>query len=207
MENINNLNQHEITPENLNFKLINDGLGFHKKSINEKKVIKAKPKHDQVIISNNDVPINDLAAFYRRDNELINEKDEVTTEVNHHVASTSKRFIAWMIDLTLLLMVNIMLVLTSSLVLPIKTKITFVIANFPLGFMIFPLLYILYFSITEKAFGGSIGKKIMRLKIIAKDKLTVKLLLARMVYSIASFGLYNLLKLSDKLTNSKVIHE
>jgi hypothetical protein len=206
MNDFNSFDHNSNNTPVLPFKLINNGLGFHKKKLELKRV----KSNDSLIQENSKsidmIATSELAAFYAASSNHPIEEVKIEQVQCCIEAKLSARFIAWSIDLIFISLINCLIVSSVLLFFPVQSKLLFLQSNIFSIVMILPVLYLVYFALTERVFKASCGKMIMNLKLHSTQRLiSLNLLVLRILYSLASFGLFNLLGLHDKLTGVRVI--
>ncbi|MAX66481.1 MAG: RDD family protein [Bacteriovoracaceae bacterium] len=235
----NTENDIERLIDDFDFKPITDGLGFHH-SIQNKKDVKVNLKKQSMDLqseleqrishmtaqkSENQSSVNmgELAPFYGDSKE---EKEaEVSTQVklfseeekspNYYMAQNSERFLAWVIDITLI--VTTMLFTFSSIIyfanIPLSQVSLFAASSEVLvSFLLLSVMfYVFYFSFLDKTHYSTLGKHLVGIRIVSHrghDEVSLLQSLLRVsicLFSIFLLGLPVMLKMHDRLTETDVI--
>ncbi len=217
------------------FKPITEGLGFHhsvkdkkevaislkKKSLDLKRDLDLRTKQltKEVIKNSESIDMGELAPFYNKvetqNISEINLETEDSYEQEITTVSMIKRFSAYLIDVSLLT-ITLSCAFIASLY---STGMSFgnakSILSDPVNGILFgtisSLFYILYFTFFDKSSFSSIGKRLLNIKLTSLEgELTLIQTFYRSslsLISLLSFGLFNILKLEDKLTNTTVVSE
>ena len=220
--------------EELNFKPITKGLGFHH-SVKDKSEVRTSLKARSIDLkkdfakkqieieksksnfnTQNKVNMGELAAFYNEP-----EIEEVTTlfveasnDSTVELATVANRFGAWLVDLTLIFSMQIILIGTVVVTakIPLDTFDSLVPANGTLeSFSILTaMFYIFYFTFFDKTNFSTPGKNLLGLKLIAvteSEKVSILQSFSRSLISLISIpllGLVSLLNLTDSWSDTKV---
>jgi uncharacterized RDD family membrane protein YckC len=217
------------------FKPITDGLGFHHSVKDKKDIaislkqkssdlkrdlnIRTRQLAKESKITSETIDMGELAPFYKKETnktiqtiELNFEREDVSKEEVETV-NIFKRLSAYTIDLSLLF-TSLSVAFVASLY---STGMSFNTAKSllrdPLSFILFSvitsLFYVLYFTFFDKGSFSSIGKRMLNIKLVSLEgELTFSQTFHRSCLSLLSLfsvGLFNLLKLEDKLTNTTVV--
>jgi uncharacterized RDD family membrane protein YckC len=214
------------------FKPITEGLGFHH-SLKEKKEVQVSLKSKSVSLKNDiekratslkssfdsekadNINMGDLSPFYNKTQTSAEVETQIelsSTDLHEEVieASMISRTIAWAIDiimLTSIMLITITGILISS-DMPLEIINIFMLSDdLVVSFIaLSTMFYIFYFSFLDKTNYSTPGKRMMSLQVISDEgRLTIIQTFTRSVFSIASFGLFNLFKIQDKMTNTKVV--
>ncbi len=188
---------HEIDDilDNIDFKPITKGLGFHH-SLKEQKEVKVNLKRQSESLKNeietrmnqlniadsqtnkpNAVNMGELAPFYTetitetkvQETNLFTESEEVAVAYEDNEASMGMRASAWLIDFTIL--ISLMLVTFTAIIyfadLPMEFINTIMVSDdLAISFLVITtMFYIFYFSFFEKTNFSTPGKNIMGLKV------------------------------------------
>lgn len=214
--------------ENITFKPITGGLGFHHE-INENKEELARAKR---INSKNDnmkkyalenyikedkliVDMGELSPFYQDKIETfevksikISKQNELNQEECHFLDAPSfKRFLAWSIDTTIVTFGYMTTIYIAATAADIKLMS---VIDVELFYNTSPLLifyYLFYFTVMDKSRLSTLGKRILKIQLEQKG-LTINKTFIRSIITIVSFltlGLGSYLLLQDKLTDTRVI--
>ena len=215
------------------FKPLSDGLGFHH-SVKEKKDVAISLKKQSLDlkrdldlrtrqlnkrerIQSEDVDMGELAPFYKNKETSTFKEININLDKNYEseleTAPMIKRFSAYMLDISLLFvtMVSAFIgsIYASNLTINDASSILSDNLSAALLLAIGALFYSLYFSFFDRSEFSTIGKRILGLKLVSSSgKLSFYQTLFRSTLSIVSLftlGLFNILKLEDKLTDSTVI--
>ena len=220
--------------DDLDFKPITSGLGFHQKNNNPKPAFTDRVTPQAATVTQSapsnqslkhqptkgEVYQNDLAAFYNNATAtapVINQIEEQpeTTEVKRfRTAARSTRFFAYLADLVFITSLLSVVVVVMARV--IHMDIVSAWTNYPqeitpLVISLFVGFYLMYFSIFDKYPGASIGKSLFNLKVVKKvdqKPLTFSELFFRSLVTMASFltfGLFSYFDLQNKVTSSEVV--
>lgn len=223
----------EFNIDELDFKPINKGLGFH--HAEKEKIGQIKKGASAPIVSNiqatrqstvtsghsshNNLhtgPISpELQAFYGQKplhtfEKKNKEKVLITPVKKVFLASTAQLFGAWVVDF--LAITSMMILLAFSFALTVNVSVTELVSQMKLidavvFFILFSIMYLSYFSILDLA--QSPGKILLKLKLEGIDKgLTFKASLTRAAVSLVSvmlLGLPSLLDFSGKLSETRVV--
>ncbi len=217
--------------EELNFKPLTKGLGFHNKK-NEKNLsipttddlkLKAaslaealqKAQLNSTVLKNDqNVDRGDLTPFYspNKTHSLKEFKNE--NEVQYLEASVFRRFCAWFIDVAI---VSFLFVFTLSFIFlssfnNFEVLMSFLIEDEAYWFFlpVYFLFYIFYFSFMEKTQFSTIGKSLLKIRVV--DELDNPLSLYKSfframitLFNLFTLGLGSLLDFQGRLTASRVI--
>lgn len=220
--------------EELNFKPITKGLGFHH-SLKEKSDVRTSIKTRSLDLKKDfakrqlessrvskknlgkkEVNMGELSAFYSEPevNEVnINIVDEVDEAP---VVAMLSRFSAWAIDMMIILSMQLILIVAVIFTakLPMKTFDSLMLLDGILeSFTILTtMFYVFYFTFFDKTNFSSPGKNLLGLKIIGEtsNKVTLAQSFMRALISLLSMtliGLVSILGLTDSLTETKVIRK
>lgn len=218
--------------DDLDFKPITSGLGFHQKNSNPKPAFtervtpqSASQTPDKLVTSITQQPAaseiyqNDLSAFYNTSSILQEEAISPSTKKEKEVkrlkvASSGQRFGAFIADL---LFISSLL----SIVVVVMARIIHMDAlsawrNYPqeitpLVVSLFVGFYLMYFSIFDKFPGASLGKTLFNLRVVEKRNqkaLSFTQLFVRSFITLIGFlslGLFFYFDLQNKVTNSEVV--
>lgn len=217
--------------DNISFKPITEGLGFHndieekKSEVKAIKKIEIEPK-DNHALSNyfsteeKVVDRGDLTPFYQSKENAIKVsveevlEKEVTLESTHHEislnqyeVSKSVRLAAWVIDLTIVASLYFITFYSAISFVGQKVEmmmtLDFLFDSMPVALF----YYIFYFSFLDRTNFSTVGKNILGFKLDQKS-LSLKKTVARSIITLISLftlGLGSLLLLQDKLTDTSVI--
>ncbi len=209
------------------FKPITSGLGFHTQKTTEIKpafqesistIQISQPLMSPGMNVRKDAQVyqNDLSIFYNREAAAINNLApvaEIKTEKVYRLASKSYRVIAYSLDLALIASVlGIVLTIMSRLIEVDLMEVWTAYPNeiTPLVVTLFCGFYLIYFSIFEKTFTSTLGKSLLKLRVVNLDNRTPNFssLLLRSFIGLTNFvslGLFSYFDLQNKVTSSKVI--
>ncbi len=220
--------------DDLDFKPITDGLGFHH-SLKEKASVEVNMKSQQASLETDMVnrvkslqaesksmekPLHmgELSAFYDVTNEESEVSDLIIGENSAESVQTSLmsplhyRFFAWLIDISLLLTVMVFTI-ASILVfaeLPLETLNLFMLSDeLQVSFIsIFGMFYLFYFTLLDMTRFSTLGKKIIGIKVESTQARVsiVQTFLRALItmMSIPLIGLPALLRIDNMLTRSYV---
>jgi len=206
--------------DDLDFKPITSGLGFHHKASNPKPAFteRVTPQAASQVPAAGEIYQNDLSAFYNNNSTV---KEEITPSVvtkkevvRLKVASKGQRFGAFIADL-------LFIASLLSIVIVVMARIIHMDAvsawkNYPqeitpLVVSLFVGFYLMYFSIFDKFPGASLGKTLFNIKVVEKGSqkaLSFSQLLMRSFITLIGFlslGLFFYFDLQNKVTNSEVV--
>lgn len=220
--------------ENFEFKAITEGLGFHHGLEDEDQVETSLKKKSESLArdlnnrskllreknkTSKPVSMGELAPFYQDEAEntpiFKTEELEIVEEIKEEVmlASSVRRFCAYIVDLFLITL----LVVSYSAGVYVAAGIT--LSNLDLVFtpyfyqsvaITFFLFYLFYFTFMDTSYAGSIGKRVcgLRLTTIYSEKPSLKDSFLRSnlsLFSLLTIGMISLLKMDQKLLDTKVI--
>ncbi|MBD64118.1 MAG: hypothetical protein CME62_02850 [Halobacteriovoraceae bacterium] len=217
--------------EEFNVKPMTKGLGFHH-SLGSKKEVKSdlelhkkSLQHDLEKRSKSlkkrtetkPVHMGELAAFYEtQDKKTIQELPELIAKediVKTYDAGIGRRFVAWSIDVVLLLVMlsaTILGVLLFSEI-SLESFSAFIIADdlfISFGAMYF-LFYLFYFAMLDRTEHSSFGKKLLGIRVDGAygniDYITTFARTSLSLFSVLTLGLFTLLSLHDSFTGTKVL--
>ncbi len=213
-----------IEDMDFDFKPITSGLGFHhqkatelKPLITERTVAFSPIQSANQLKKDMSVYQSDLSMFYGRETQTEVGTPELSIpaveEKYFRLATSTQRFFAYVIDLTLVLallgaMLSVMARTISMDLMEAWTQYPNEIT--PLVVTLFFGIYLMYFSICEKASQSTIGKNALGLRVTGLDNRSLSLLslLLRSTVSLmnfASLGLFSYFDLQNKIAGSKVI--
>lgn len=216
------------------FQPITDGLGFHH-SVQEKQKISSDLKKKSLDLKRDlhsrqielakqareeEFDMGELNPFYKKEkNDSFIENLEIKLDkdiTNDFIsASKAKRVCAFVLDLTVISLLLVMSLVVSFTITNISTKEISYILNDPinkgfLSLMVF-FFYLLYFSFLDKSDYGTLGKRIFSLKLKSTaEKLSIGRVVLRSSLSLVSLltmGIFSLLKLEDKLTETMIVED
>jgi hypothetical protein len=215
------------------FKPITEGLGFHH-SLKEKKEVRANLKNRSVSLkddiekratslknsyepsNSSSVNMGDLSPFYAKTENTTAVETKIELALEENIvesvgeASLVSRMVAWAIDLimlTAIMLVTITGILISS-EMPLEIINIFMLSDdLVMSFIgLSTMFYIFYFTFLDKTNYSTPGKRMMNLQVCSKtERITIFQTFSRALLSVLSLGLFNLFKLQDKLTNTKVV--
>lgn len=201
--------------EDIPFKPINEGLGFHHSSKNMTNEMHIHKKvYEKAIHKNEDIAQNvpsELTAFYKTSITTPKVNREISlTDIREREASLIKRFTAFVIDLFVTslfcsVLLCLMFVSTNMSFMQFVTEITY----FPIS--IFPLtLFVLLYNICAISFGftQTVGQRVLKIKNKYLLQNTVLDICKRTQFELLSIlllGIPYLLKLDQKLFSNKVV--
>lgn len=217
--------------DNISFKPITEGLGFHndieekKSEVKAIKKIEIEPKDNHALANyfsteEKVVDRGDLTPFYQSKNDAIKasveevlEKEVLLEPTQNEIAlekfkvSKPVRLAAWIIDLTIV--ASLYFITFYSAISFVGQKVEMMMSvEFLLDSMPVALFYyIFYFSFLDRTNFSTVGKNILGFKLNQKN-LSLKKTIARSIVTVLSFftlGLGGLLLLQDKLTDTSVI--
>jgi uncharacterized RDD family membrane protein YckC len=235
MNNDNLNNEIDSLLDDFDFKPITEGLGFHH-SLKDKKEVKVNLKAQSVALKSDleerakvlkktapkaeqKVNMGDLSPFYANNTskevqQEIKISESVAPAVKVKEANIVTRFFAWAIDMIML--VAIMLVTITGILfateMPMEILNIFMLSDDLLVSFaaISAMFYIFYFSFLDKTNYSTAGKRMMGIKVESNSKrLTIIQTFFRTVVcmlSIVTFGLAHIVKIQDKITNTKVVN-
>lgn len=207
--------------DDLDFKPITSGLGFHHKANNPKPAFteRVTPQAASQVPASGEIYQNDLSVFYNNPSTL---KEEITPSitikekeiVRLKAAGKGQRVGAFVADL---LFISSLL----SIVIVVMARIIHMDAvsawrNYPqeitpLVVSLFVGFYLMYFSVFDKFPGASLGKTLFNLRVVSKGNqkaLSFSQLLMRSFITLIGFlslGLFFYFDLQNKVTNSQVV--
>lgn len=219
--------------DELDFKPITEGLGFHH-SIKEKKDLglslnsKKKELESDLLLRAErlregqepklkSTSMGELAPFYESETtkeiELSLNETEQANYSNDVEASLALRLGAWSLDLMILLTVT---VVTISAIIIFANLPLDVLSNLMISdditisaIALFSMFYVFYFSFFDKTLYSTPGKRILGIKVIALKgnvKLTQSFMRSLLTFaSVATLGLVGILKMQDRLTDTSVV--
>lgn len=208
--------------DNLDFKPITDGLGFHH-SLKEKKQVKTDLNQQSESLKNEfelrakelvreipqekkvatNIHRGDLTPFYEQEQEVqapleTLKLDEVEEEEITLFATMPIRFGAWLIDV-ILLVVSMVITFASIIYfadLPLETLSVFMVTDEIFSSLAFIGLsfYVFYFSVLDKTGYGTVGKNILGINIVdaAGKQMSLYISLFRTLLSLSSVLLLGL---------------
>lgn len=201
--------------EDIPFKAINEGLGFHHSTKNTSNELHIHKKvYEKAIQKNEDIAQSvpsELTAFYNTAGSTPKVNREISiTEIREREASLVKRFAAFLIDILVTtlfcsVLLSLMFISTNMTITQFATEITL----FPIS--LFPMtLFILLHNICAISFGFSqtIGQRLLSIKNKFTDENTVLDICKRTQFELISImilGIPYLLKLDQKLFSNKVV--
>lgn len=217
--------------DNISFKPITEGLGFHndieekKSEVKAIKKIEIEPKDNHALANyfsteEKVVDRGDLTPFYQSKDDAIKasveevlEKEVLLEPTQNEIAlekfkvSKPVRLAAWIIDLTIV--ASLYFITFYSAISFVGQKVEMMMSvEFLLDSMPVALFYyIFYFSFLDRTNFSTVGKNILGFKLNQKN-LSLKKTIARSIVTVLSFftlGLGGLLLLQDKLTDTSVI--
>lgn len=211
--------------DDFEFKPITSGLGFNQTQLTTeiKPAFVESPINKPVTqVTRATRPINndqmlyqsDLALFYNQ--ELNNNQNlipEQKKETEFRLASKSTRMLAYVLDLMFVCsVVSLVLVIMAGLIEVdlVETWMNYTNEITPLVLSLFTGFYLIYFSIFEKTYQGTLGKNLFSIKVVSEDNKLMGLnkLIIRSFISLLNFvslGLFSYFDLQNKVTNSKVV--
>ena len=218
--------------DDLDFKPITSGLGFHHKANNPKPAFTERVSPQAASQTptptapvrieqqaGTEIYQNDLSIFY---NKTLN-SSAATTAVSQEnepeikkmkTASASLRLGAFVADLLFIFSLLSIVVVVMARIIHMDAisawrnypqEITPLVSSLFVGF------YLMYFSIFDKFPGASLGKTMFNLKVVQKKNqkaLSFSQLLGRSVITLLGFlslGLFSYFDLQNKMTNSEVV--
>jgi len=215
----------DFDEDSFSFRPLTEGLGFHQ----ERHLKKSK-----IIVS----PTSTSASKFKTSRismsrELSNVNFTANSESKGHLSSSGEleilakssskeranwgyRLLAWLIDLTVVLLMLLPTMFFVVLIADINLENIFTIigpselAFFSTGLFLF--YYLFYFSILDLSEMGTVGKSLFRLKLEKIDRSRLKMAdtLIRSLISLASvfsLGFFSLIDLAGKLTETQIIHK
>jgi uncharacterized RDD family membrane protein YckC len=208
-----------LQDDDFDFKPITSGLGFHHTKTQEIKPVFTDRIH-QASVPTTSLPIknemnvyqNDLSLFYS--SEIIDKKEKIIPEEKIiRLASPSSRVGAYLLDLLMVLsLLGIVLTVMARTISMDLLKVweMFPQEITPLVLVLFAGFYLIYFSIFEKSESSTLGKSILKLRVVDLEHkpLPFATLVVRTFISLANFlslGLFSYFDLQSKVTGSKVI--
>lgn len=215
--------------DNLEFKPINKGLGFHQKgkektqkratarTVNKTVARPARARNVQSTKAESNISRSSLDSFYNSEpSERINKIDaRIDIKSEPDVVSENflgKAFAAWIIDLGIvaffLFVTGLFLVLASGINLSLIETVLASNEIYAFGGLLFVFYYYLYFTILDVS--GSPGKNTMSIKIVGQDTQPVRMkqLFVRTTVSLLSLPLLGLPLLIDahgKMSRTKLV--
>lgn len=215
--------------DDLDFKPITSGLGFHQKTNNPKSAFtdrvtpQAATQTQNTMMSNGlaqpaagEVYQNDLSAFYN--NASAPKVNSQTTSVGEvkklKVASYPARlgaFVADMLFISSLLSIVVVVMARIIHMDAISAWRSYPQEITPLVISLFVGFYLMYFSVFDKFPGASLGKTLFNLRVVQKNNqkpLSFSQLLGRSFITLLGFlslGLFSYFDLQNKMTNSEVV--
>lgn len=217
--------------DNISFKPITEGLGFHndieekKSEVKAIKKIEIEPKDNHALANyfsteEKVVDRGDLTPFYQCKDDVIKAsveevlEKEVSLEPTQNEIALEKfevskpiRLAAWIIDLTIVASLYFITFYSAISFVGQKVEmmmsLEFLLDSMPVAIF----YYIFYFSFLDRTSFSTVGKNILGFRLDQKN-LSLKKTIARSIVTILSFftlGLGSLLLLQDKLTDTSVI--
>jgi uncharacterized RDD family membrane protein YckC len=225
-----NLPVEDFIMDEIDFKPITSGLGFHHSKIQDvKPVFTEKTIATPVLTPMNspnlnraESPVyqNDLSLFYNNSQNpsipvvpLKTGQPEDKVETYYSEASRGQRVMAYFLDLTLIgSLLSIVLIVMAR---TISMDLLEVWTNYPneitpLFIILFSGFYLIYFSVFEKGLSSTFGKNMLGLRVVNlnNSSQTMGMLTLRSVitlFNFLTFGLFSWFDLQNKVTHSKVI--
>jgi uncharacterized RDD family membrane protein YckC len=225
-----NLPVEDFIMDEIDFKPITSGLGFHHSKIQDvKPVFTEKTIATPVLTPMNspnlnraESPVyqNDLSLFYNNSQNpsipvvpLKTGQPEDKVETFYIEASRGQRVMAYFLDLTLIgSLLSIVLIVMAR---TISMDLLEVWTNYPneitpLFIILFSGFYLIYFSVFEKGLSSTFGKNMLGLRVVNlnNSSQTMGMLTLRSVitlFNFLTFGLFSWFDLQNKVTHSKVI--
>lgn len=209
--------------ENLDFKPLHDGLGFHH---SRKFQNKKEDKPDTIrsfssdpTLDTQDIPLG-LSPFYTNNDNTKDlgysdyKKFEDFDEEILVLAAPNKRLIAWCIDTGIVmgLMVAVLSLISVGNKLSFSEVVS-IIKETPMRWtFFFVLVNLFYFTVLEKSSDSTVGKYLMKIKVksVNDEKLTLDHTLARAVVGIGNIltmGFLAVFSFQDKISETQVIEK
>lgn len=207
--------------DELDFKPITSGLGFH-----HQKTTEVKPSfHESAprVVTrefrapekklDSQVYQNDLSLFYGKEPVMIPEVKVSQKEVTLKVASKPERVMAYVVDV--LFLGSILGLILTVMARTIDMDLMVAWSEYPheitpLVVTLFCGFYLIYFSIFEKTASSTLGKNLLGLRVVTADQklLSFGALFLRSFVTLlnfASLGLFSYFDLQNKMTDSKIV--
>lgn len=215
------------------FKPLTNGLGFHHSIKEEKEVkydlqtksIQLKTELEQrarklslntAKIESPSINMGDLSPFYQNTKP---QKMELNLEPSQFENQTEEsdlviRFLAWGIDLTLV--ATLITIVSISVVFIANIPLSFIRTNifnldiFLMGSTLMGMIYVFYFSFFDKTKFSSLGKRITGIKVVNLEGNSITMVQAFLrtivtIVSLFTLGLGSVLRIQDRLTDTKVV--
>jgi uncharacterized RDD family membrane protein YckC len=216
--------------DEIDFKPLNEGLGFHQAQesmekfniakrniISNNRIVEMTPKENFIspIMKEKNKPQlmqSDLSMFYGHSTNV--ENIEVQSSQSELIeATTSQRFTAFVIDMIVLAMITIFTFFIIDAIVDLNyiskmKELNQVYLSSTL--ILFSIYFLIYFSLCDKSSVGSFGKSVIELRVInsSKTNASLTLLFVRNLFCLLSFlslGLFALVDLPSKITSTKVV--
>lgn len=217
--------------EDIPFKPITDGLGFHEKHQDVKRVMPNKAKvhqkiYEEVVLPKVDTPTRqsttanqniprELEAFYKGTGNVtsqrVNKKIDLTLKVERN-APMSLRLVSWLIDFSfcfsLISLITVGMFFGTAMSLEHFQEVLMKDLNFMFPVSLFVLIYLVYNI--SLGFQATFGQKIVGIetKFDIDDNRTATFFLKRSLLELVSLltlGLIHIAKLDKSILNNKVV--
>jgi uncharacterized RDD family membrane protein YckC len=214
----------DFSMEDLDFKPITSGLGFHhnkttseiKPAFVEKTIPAPSPKQPvKPVVKDMQVYQNDLSLFYNKAEIPKNDfTEELRSDVLPKAATSAQRILSYIVDLGLV--TSVLAIVLTVMARMAEMDLVDMWSSFPnemlpLTLTLFVGFYLMYFSIFEKTLSSTLGKSLFGIRVVDVNGRTPTLLqlIMRsflMLMNFLSVGLFSYFNLQDKVSNTKVVH-
>lgn len=225
------MQENDFDFDELDFKPITKGLGFHHKEKTSEKTIdtleersallkkdfeKHHKENNQLTANSDRLNMGELAPFYSNNEKIddIEIESNIETEVSYKKANKFTRLVAWGIDMSILICASFSvlyavlslegLAINLDFIHSIQLELAIVVGS------IFTLFYFFYFSVLEISKNSTLGKFVLGLRVRRTDSQRVSLAdcFLRAFYSLLSFmslGIFSLIDLQSSMTSTVVV--
>ena len=218
----------ELDDEGFNFKPMTEGLGFNENAIGNESELRISTLKGSIVteapvrskeellsqMSSRALPSSQqvidkscLTSIYQNEQKKpVKRKKQTVTE-----ASVAAKFLAWSIDLFLIVFIFSMLIFATKISLSLTWFEISNIATRPVmvksAFLLLFTIYMIYFTILD--LGTTFGKEILAIRVRkSKGKVSILDTFLRSIFTLSSIltlGLASLLDFHGKLTDTKVV--
>jgi uncharacterized RDD family membrane protein YckC len=214
--------QEDLAMDDFDFKPITSGLGFHQTKTTEIKPVFAEKNSTTAAVNlatiapvKKDMHVyqNDLSLFYNQHETQKPAAPEIKEEKIVRLASTSQRLAAFVLDLMLILslLTLVMTVMARMVNMDLlEMWATYPLEISPLALTLFSGFYMLYFSIFEKTAQSTLGKGLLKIRVVGPENTAPAFLPLVMrtfvtLVSFTSLGLFAYFDLQNKITDTKIV--
>ena len=216
--------------DEIDFKPLNEGLGFHQAQesmekfniakrniISNNKIVEMTPKENFIspMMKEKNKPQllqSDLSMFYGHSANTENIEVK-TNQFDLTEATTSQRFTAFAIDMIILAMITVFTFFVIDAIADLNyiskmKELNQVYLSSTL--ILFSIYFLIYFSLCDKSSVGTFGKSVIELRVVnsSKTNASLTLLFVRNLFCLLSFlslGLFAIVDLPSKITSTKVV--